>query len=196
MMDVKPVESSVLAFIHIRKTAGISLQRLLAKQYGDRFFGAHGHSAITSPKITRGDLVSLPDHSCVCRHWGMNAYRDIENRCNFVTVFRDPIKRIVSHYSFYRKHHPNGMSIDEYIRQEKNKNIFCKRVDPDKLCEFYLLDSISRDLFESRIINSNDIEHVNRTKDKHRFSRKQRVDFCGLNDGDIQLYQWAKARKR
>ena len=63
----------ILAFIHVKKTGGISLQCLLAEQYGTKFYG--GYTAplkkivAVNHSIEKNQLHELPNNSCICKHW-------------------------------------------------------------------------------------------------------------------------------
>ena len=190
MVGVKPPSDSVLVFVHVKKTAGMSLQHTLAKQFGDRFYG--GYSDITPNSLSPQNLHRVPNGSCICKHWPMYCFDKIKDRCNFVTVMRDPVQRIISHYNFYRAHHADGMSIGRYIRTHSNINIYTKMLNVDYLCEIYLFDVLSAGLSQSAIISANRLPHNNKTNSKHRFSQSQIKDFKALNAADLELYKKAQ----
>ncbi len=193
MIDVKPLKESVLVFLHIKKTAGISLQRILSKQFGARFYGGHSHSLlkgrVASNELTVDAVSQVPNGSCICKHWKMSEFEGISHRCNFVTVLREPLNRIVSHYNFYRMHHNDGLSIDEYIRQPGNINLQSQTVDADGLCEAYVFERLAEDLKKSKLIRSSGVDHINKTRYKYTFTDSQIRDFYDLNKADVELYQ-------
>lgn len=198
MWKIKDCRESILVFIHIKKTAGISLQLALAKQFGTKFYGGHSHNALKALVYHNeiDDLQTIPNGACVCKHWPMSKFDQIEHRCNFITVLRHPLDRIISHYNFYRLHHNQGQDVDSYIRDTPNINVLSNMIDRNKLCEFYLFEHLEEDLAKSEILQFRDVKHLNITKRKFTFSRKQKADFLRLNKDDLDLYEWALSQRQ
>lgn len=185
----------ILAFIHIKKTGGISLQKVLAKQYGKKFFGGHTHSALQKVAVAnaleKNKLYKLSDGSCVCKHWTYIDYAPIRDRSKFVTVLRDPTDRISSHYNFYLKHHPKGQSFDEYVHDPANINLYSRSLpdDPSLMSEIYLFHDLQGSVNRSKIIKQCKIPHTNKTHYKYEMNKNDISVFKTLNQEDIELYE-------
>jgi len=196
MRKLLPPRRSVLVFVHTKKTAGISMQIQLAQQYPSALYGAWDVSALRKFKIKRLDdpnqVNRVPNGACISKHWPMDAYKPIEGRSNFVTVFRLPIDRIISHYNFYLKHHPKGVSFQEYIHDPQNINVYTHMIkDRSKLTEVYILERLASCLLASKIIRKPKIRHVNRTKYVYTPTKSELGDFAKLNKEDFDFYLWA-----
>lgn len=184
----------ILAFIHIKKTGGISLQKMLAKQYGKKFFGGHTHSALRKMAVNplgKDELHGLPKGSCVCKHWTYSDYKPIHDRAEFVTIVRDPVDRISSHYNFYLKHYPMGQSFYEYIHDPMNINIYSRFLpaDPALLSEIYLFHKLQDSVNHSKIICRCKIPHTNKTPYQYKISDDEIALFRVLNQKDLELYE-------
>jgi len=89
-----------LVFVHIPKTAGLSLHSALEKIYGKEATLRVGNEDELQ------QLRKLPDHQVIDKTFlsGHFFYGDIKNRCHpdavLVSVLRDPIKRILSNYNY------------------------------------------------------------------------------------------------
>jgi len=199
LKKILPLNESVLVFLHIKKTGGISLQKLIQDQYPDKFYG-NDHSALKKKiKIKKNYIESIPNGSAVANHWTYDDFKSIKDRCNFVTIVRNPIDRIISSYNFYKKYSEEGNSFSNYINNNKNINIIIKTIKHLRnIAELYNLDNIKKDLNESNIFNSNDFLHINRTthseiKGVYSYypNRKETKEFTELNEEDINFYNEA-----
>ncbi|MHA2279408.1 MAG: hypothetical protein ACXAC5_00755 [Promethearchaeota archaeon] len=186
-----------MVFIHVKKTGGISLQWLLAKQYGAKFYGGHDHSvlqkiAAVNP-IEPDQLYHLPGGSCVCKHWPFLAFQSLQEQANFITIIRDPVSRVVSHYNFYRKHYPKGKAFRDYIREANNINLYTRFMPQDLsvLTEVYAFEDLEQSLSRSQIIQIPDkLPHTNKTP--YKYSAKEIDAFKKLNRQDMDLYERLK----
>lgn len=187
--------NDILAFIHVKKTGGISLQNVLAKQYGRNFFGGHTHSALRKiaavNPIEKDELHKLPDGSCICKHWTYDDYAPIHDKAKFVTVLREPVDRISSHYNFYLKHHPKGQSFDKYVRDAANINLYSRSLpdDPALLSEIYLFHRLQESISRSKIINKCRLPHTNKTPYRYKINHSEIALFRDLNQKDLELYE-------
>jgi hypothetical protein len=92
----------VLVHIHIPKTAGSALRRLIARQYGDRFQKAP--NVFTHPDVAEQRLRAIVDAGprplAIAGHvvFGLRDVLPADSR--FVTVLRDPVERTLSHYGY------------------------------------------------------------------------------------------------
>lgn len=198
MKNIKPLDSSILVFVHVKKTAGISIQLCLLKQYGNKFYGGYSHSEIrragaVDHKISIDTIEKLPLGSCICKHWPMSDFQSIAHKSNFVAVVRHPVSRLICHYNFYKKHHPSGDSIDEYIRQPESMNVYKRMIsNPDELCEIYIFEDLDNCLRKSKIIKLHKLPYTNKTRYHCEFSDSQINDVKMLNKEDLDFYKWAQ----
>lgn len=196
---MKDLDKSILVFIHVKKTGGISLQWLLAKQYGAKFYGGHTHSALKKVAavnpVKKNQIHSLPDGSCICKHWSFEDFSSLKDRANFITIARHPTSRIVSHYNFYRKHFPKGQTFREYIQDPANINLYTRFLPRDLslLTEVLPFEDLAGSVSRSKIINaSRALPHTNKTPYKHVLIELEL--FKKLNADDLYLYEQLKER--
>ena len=191
------LDNKILVFIHVKKTGGISVQWLLAQQYGKRFYGRHTHSALRKVAcinpLEETRLSKVPIGSCICKHWKYSDFKPIEDKCVFFTVLRDPVSRIVCHYNFYRKHYPKGVSFLDYIHQPENINRYVKALPPaSKLSEVLLFEDLYNAVQRSAIMQVKNLPHKNRTSYKHEVWDSEIEVFRDLNREDLSLYEELK----
>jgi hypothetical protein len=115
-----------LVFVHVPKTGGTTLNRILMRNYryrldsyGDSFFPRYHADEVAS-------LAGPPRDDDTRRPVFFTGHIDVENeifdhmpaRYVVVTLLRDPVERIVSHYSLYSVLHPEAaLSPTEFFRQ-------------------------------------------------------------------------------
>ena len=79
MKELLSLEDSVLVFLHIRKTAGISLQKGIQDQYSGIFYGK-SHSALNKKESIKKIAVSdLPNGSAIANHWTHDDFEYIKD---------------------------------------------------------------------------------------------------------------------
>jgi hypothetical protein len=89
-----------LIFLHVPKAAGSTLQEIIARQYaGGRSYIFTGdpertRSFIELPESERGAFDLLLGHV----QFGMHEY--LPDPATYITMLRDPVERVVSHYHF------------------------------------------------------------------------------------------------
>lgn len=194
---MKDLDKSILVFIHVKKTGGISLQWLLAQQYGAKFYGGHTHSALKKVAavnpVGKNQIHTLSDGSCVCKHWSFEDFSSLKDRANFITIARHPTSRIVSHYNFYRKHFPKGQTFREYIQDPANINLYTRFLPKDLslLTEVYPFEDLAGSIKRSGIVRSTDIlPHTNKTP--YKYPTREIDLFKELNGQDLELYEQLK----
>jgi len=188
--ELLPLEDSVLVFLHIKKTGGISMQKLMQEQFSGKFYG-NDHSALSKKiKIKKSDINKISNGSAIANHWSYGDFCSIKDKCNFITIARDPIDRVVSAYNFFLVHHPKGKSFLDYVRDEDNINLFSKSiVSKDFMTEIYLFDNLRVSVGNSKIFkNSKKIGHLNKTRYRYTPKNTELHEFARLNKKDIVLY--------
>ncbi len=91
-------------FVHIPKCAGTAIRKLLEKTYGrDSLVGVYDVVAHQNKReyIESGKVIY--------GHFGTEYYRDYSGPKFTVTVLRDPVDRLVSHYSYWKSANLEGV---------------------------------------------------------------------------------------
>lgn len=192
---MKDLDKSILVFIHIKKTGGISLQWLLAKQYGAKFYGGHTHSALKRVSsvnpIEKNQLHTLPEGACVCKHWTYDDFAVIHKRAKFITIIRDPVERVICHYNFYLMHHAKGQSFMKYIHDPKNLNIYGRFLPKDLAClsEIYIFEDFQNSIDRSEILSYKGLPETNKTVYVYSPTSQELEVFRDINKSDMELYR-------
>ncbi len=115
-----------LIFVHIQKTGGMTLQRMLRARYGPSVWSR----AIT--RLKRQSLEGLPIQDAAGRlpasrryfagHFGYGVHTLLPSPSTYITVLREPIDRLVSLYyysrdtphAFYHSH-AQGKTIEQFL---------------------------------------------------------------------------------
>ncbi len=128
---------SLLAFIHVAKTAGSTMERILGNSFGAGYIHAeHWRELMPAgdragdfvvPKYDREDFLRLkrlcPWMRCVGGH-AVTLWSGIETvqPTRFFAFLREPIRRGASHYQYHLRHDPQPLSWDEWVEWEVHKN--------------------------------------------------------------------------
>jgi len=97
----------LLFFVHIPKTAGTTLGGILVQHYGrDRVFACHPDRSIVG--YTAEDFLSFPAEKrnkfqLVRGHFGYGLHEDYQEPYKYITILRDPVDRVISHYYYVLK---------------------------------------------------------------------------------------------
>lgn len=118
-----------ILFDHLPKCGGSTLNAYLEKHYpGEKIFSTDGLGPSKSVKFFK----SLPEKTrhqyCLIKGHGANELLDYaDHSCLKVTVLRDPVERIISHYYYakrkpnhylYSKIHESSMSLRDYASSD------------------------------------------------------------------------------
>lgn len=194
MREILPVDKSVLVFVYIKNT-DTSLQTKMFFQYGNKFFGGTERNVLRNieadNQITPDRLVTLPDGSCICKEWPMSAYEPIKDRCNFVTVLRDPVSRIIDSYNVFRASDKQcSVTIDEYLRNPLNVNVYQRMLSPfEWISEIYLSENMKASTKHSKIIHVREMPRIKKRRYRFEFTEAQKKDVERLNAEDMAIYE-------
>jgi len=122
-------EDPALIFVHIPKAAGSTLNHILESQYAL----GESYATCSTPRHPEGDLnrfealseAQLARIRLLNGHMGYGLHRYLPRPAVYVTFLREPVERVISHYSFERTlpaspvyaYLQNGeMNLKEYVR--------------------------------------------------------------------------------
>lgn len=121
-----PVRGKTLIFLHIPKAAGSTLHSIIERNYPkESIYTIDGSRVLESIK----EFKTLPESKraeirCVKGHMPFGLHMSLPQPTTYVTVLRDPIDRVISHYYFVLRtpsHYlhdmvvTNRMSLEEYV---------------------------------------------------------------------------------
>lgn len=124
MAEPRPYYPRTLIFLHLPKAAGTTLQDIVLRQYpgslGFRFTGAPNRLEAFKqlPESARAGFDVLAGHV----HFGI--HRWVPGPSTYMTMLRDPVDRVISHYYFVLQHPDhylyklvkgNNLSLHDYI---------------------------------------------------------------------------------
>ena len=115
-----------LVFVHIPKTAGLSLHSALENIYGKESTLRIGNE----DDLQR--LRQLPDDQVIDKAFlsGHFFYSDIKNRCRpdaiLISILRDPIKRMLSNYNYITNWDKHPLH-EQLVRQSLSEHVYANR---------------------------------------------------------------------
>ena len=118
----------MLIFLHIPKTAGVTLQHVLLREYGKR--QSYRLWSMKREEESRR-FLELPDadkarYRLLFGHFDYGIHEQVPGDSEYITILRDPVDRILSHYYYARANtfhplhktiHENGLSLTDYVRK-------------------------------------------------------------------------------
>jgi len=129
-LTAQPANRCII-FLHLPKTGGVTLRRALKWKYAPEMLNLEtltkpAESLADVPLSERRNARVLTGHL----HYGVHEY--IPQRCEYITLLREPIARVVSYY-YYILGHPkhwrhaeivrSGMSLDEFARTSPERGV-------------------------------------------------------------------------
>lgn len=126
-------QRSVLAFCHIPKTAGSSLNLLLRRHFGSRVISATPRPGaareIYQFENMKQDLDWFPKTECFSGHFirPFINFHEFDNQIKWFTFLRSPAKRFISHFIHQQTNgrHPK-MNINEWANRLDRANLQVK----------------------------------------------------------------------
>ena len=108
-------------FLHLPRTAGTTLARVIERQYTSEAI-LPLYDSSTGEELGRVPPARLDSLRAVVGHFYFGAHRFLGRPSTYVTVLRDPVDRVISHYYFVRGYpthylHETArrMSLSEYV---------------------------------------------------------------------------------
>lgn len=125
-------KKSLLAFVHIEKSAGTSIIHLLRHNYFLRYLDvrplAHRDRIFKAEDLLRYMAIApwlkvVGGHSVV-------PWSDLESISDvrYIALLRNPEKRYISQYRYWNSHLGKGISVEEYLSREGPRNIQVKKL--------------------------------------------------------------------
>jgi hypothetical protein len=115
------MDADLHIFLHVPKAAGTTLQRIIERNYTPAetysIDGSHGDRVDASLERLR----ALPDEEkrrlrMIKGHMAFGIHEAMPQPSSYITVLRDPVTRVVSHYHYVRRH-PEHYLYDEVVRK-------------------------------------------------------------------------------
>lgn len=110
----------MLAFVHIPKTAGTTLHKVISHQYPRGKIFIH-HDTVEPPSAELAVRIEAQGTAVLMGHFSVGLHRFLPS-LRYVTCLRDPIPRLVSHYrhalhdpSHYLHHAAKSSTLAEYV---------------------------------------------------------------------------------
>lgn len=120
-----PLAGARLVFVHIPKTAGTALMRVIEREYeGEPIFTFYGDTAARVELLRSMPLEQRRRLRVVAGHVGFGVGRLLPGRNGYAVLLRDPVDRIVSHYYYTRSQSRDPMhdraldgveSLEDYV---------------------------------------------------------------------------------
>jgi Domain of unknown function (DUF4118)/Sulfotransferase family len=126
-----PSQAPTVLFMHIPKTAGTAFREAIAANYRRSEIA---YLYPTPPGFLVTDVRALPleqrrSFRVVIGHFQYGMHAAIPRRYCYVTIVREPSRRILSHYAFLREAEPAGLAegqrtlnLVEFLEQKSNVN--------------------------------------------------------------------------
>jgi hypothetical protein len=120
-------EKEVLIYMHIPKAAGSTFNEILQKEYGARFKRTDDYDTLNDWKRLRVSYDSPGYPLCVTGHFWYGVHEYIPMKSTYITMFRDPVERIMSKYYYIRRSPDNhlynevvgkNLSLEEYVKAD------------------------------------------------------------------------------
>ena len=92
----------LLVYIHIPKTAGTSLRKLISRRYPGRFAKApntFSHAEVAEERL-RAQVANDPRPLAIGGHIVFGLRDALPADARYLTVLRDPVERTLSHYGY------------------------------------------------------------------------------------------------
>ncbi len=120
-----PIQNRTVIFLHIPKTAGTTLETVLARQYRSReTFYVNGAQDVREERYRQLHESERARIRLIKGHMFFGIHAHVPNAYTYITVLRNPIDRVISHYyyvrskpshPFYQIVHERNMSLHDYV---------------------------------------------------------------------------------
>lgn len=111
----------LLLFLHIPKTAGSTLMQIIERQYSPEAILIQ-HQPTIHQALGALPSGAIDRFEVAMGHLWFGVHALVPRAATYITVLRDPIERVISHYYFVQQHPEHylhgvsrGMSLEEYV---------------------------------------------------------------------------------
>jgi hypothetical protein len=91
----------MLIFVHLPKTAGTTLAGIIERNYGSAAV-LRLYESRSGEELARLPAATLARYRAVMGHFCFGAHRFLPDSAPYVTMLREPVDRVISHYYFVR----------------------------------------------------------------------------------------------
>jgi Sulfotransferase family len=111
----------LVVFVHIPKTAGTTLGRILMRHYGREHVRRVANGA-RDPAACRADIAEIvraadPRIRAIRGHIPMDACAPLGDDATYVTMLRDPVERSLSQYFHLFAKRPRDLPLERYVAE-------------------------------------------------------------------------------
>jgi hypothetical protein len=116
------MDKEILIFLHIPKTGGRTLQNIILRQFSEDEVITDAHGKLK--EIGAWSEEQKHKIRYIQGHFIFGFHKVVPQKCVYITLLRDPVDRIISHYYFIKRSlsHPlnhvveeQGISLEEYV---------------------------------------------------------------------------------
>lgn len=120
----KHQENSII-FLHLPKTAGTTLVKIIQRQYKEGVFSINGANMQALDEFKDLPITQRENIKILITHRGFGLHQYLSPSSQYITIMRDPVDRIISHYYFvlrqpehylYNTVTSHNMSLKDYVR--------------------------------------------------------------------------------
>jgi hypothetical protein len=135
--DDRLTEKPIIIFLHMPRSGGTTLNRLVEWEYGpmsvlaiDPHFYRWSYNT-----LTRSRIPDIPHLAAIQGHMPFGLHAFLNAPTTYITILRDPIDRVISEYYFRLRHprrHPleyrevKTLSLERYINSTERHNVQTK----------------------------------------------------------------------
>ena len=107
------MDKETIIFLHIPKTGGRSLQDIILRKYSDEEVIIDAHEKFR--EISAWDEERKRNIRYIQGHFIFGIHKIFPQKCKYITLLRDPIERVISHYYYIKRspNHPMNRVIEE-----------------------------------------------------------------------------------
>lgn len=128
------MKSNLLAFVHIEKAAGTTLNHILRRNYFLSYMDVRPFHKKSNGLFSADDyrIASriVPGLKCISGHSvkPFGSLESINRDIHFIALLRNPVDRYLSQYMFWVNHMGKSLSFEDYLALEKPRNFQTKKI--------------------------------------------------------------------